>query len=212
MMTGGSEQLRTYRIARRDGHPTDIAAQMARIGIAEAKLIDADDAKHPPAPGCFEPLMRAIKEKEDMAQTEPPETILHDAQSGEILETRAADGTQRYPSVTTLTDLIFMLNDGQFNADKAHDLLEFSETMEEAGIDAGGKVKGKIILEIEVERQHDGVYFFTPALKTKTPTVKEGRTIGWVTNDNRFTPNRPNQGNLFGTVRDVSGGTRNIKN
>lgn len=55
-MNGGSVQLRTYRIARRDGKPTEIAAQMAGIGITEAKLIDADDAKHPPGPECFEPI------------------------------------------------------------------------------------------------------------------------------------------------------------
>lgn len=137
------------------------------------------------------------------------ETI--DPVTGEVLETHAADGNMRYPSVTTLTDLIYMLRDGQFNADKAEDLRSFSEAMEEAGIDAGAKVKGKITLEIEVEREADGVYFFTPSLKVKTPTVKEGRTIGWVTPDNRFTPNKPNQGNLFGTVRDVST-VRNVKN
>lgn len=210
-MNGGSVQLRTYRIARRDGKPTEIAAQMAGIGITEAKLIDADDAKHPPGPECFEPIEPSPLKEIDMPQPESQEEILHDAKTGEILETRAADGTQRYPSVTTLTDLIFMLGDGQFNADKAHDLREFSEAMEEAGIDAGGKVKGKIVIEIDVERQHDGVYFFTPGFKTKVPTVKEGRTIGWVTPDNRFTPNKPNQGNLFGTVRDVSA-DRNIRN
>lgn len=133
-----------------------------------------------------------------------PATPPHDPETGEIIETRAADGGQRYPSVTTLTDLVHMLNDGQFNADCAHELQAMTETMEEVGGAAGAKVKGKITLTIDVERQHDGVYFFTPALKITLPQEKAARTIGWATPDNRFTPNKPGQGNLFGTIRDVT--------
>lgn len=126
------------------------------------------------------------------------------AQSIAVDEITAADGSKRYPAVTQLTDLIFMLNDGQFNADCASKLKAFAEELEERGIDDGKKVKGKITLTIDVEREHDGVYFFTPDIKLSTPRERHGRTIGWVTEDNRFTPNKPNQGNLFGTVRDVT--------
>lgn len=128
----------------------------------------------------------------------------HDPDTGELLEIQAADGSPRYPSVTTMTDLVHMLNDGQFNADCADNLKSFAADMEERGCDSGKKVKGKIALTIEVEREHDGVYFFTPQLKLTLPPENHGRTIGWVTEDNRFTPNKPRQGNLFGTVRDVS--------
>lgn len=55
-MIGGSAQLRTYRIARRDGADTATAAERAGIGIAEARLIDADDAKNPPPAEAFELL------------------------------------------------------------------------------------------------------------------------------------------------------------
>lgn len=127
-----------------------------------------------------------------------------DPATGEITETAAADGSQRYPSVSTLTDLIHMLGDGQFNADCAPKLQTFSADMEELGCDSGKKVKGKITLTIDVEREHDGVYFFTPHLALKLPPENHGRTIGWVTEDNRFTPNKPRQGNLFGTMRDVT--------
>lgn len=124
--------------------------------------------------------------------------------TAEVIETQAADGSERYPSVTTMTDLVHMLNDGQFNADCAPKLKVFAEEMECLGCDSGKKVKGSITLTIEVEREHDGVYFFTPQIKTKLPPENHGRTIGWVTEDNRFTPNKPRQGNLFGTVRDVT--------
>lgn len=135
----------------------------------------------------------------------------YDPDTGEIIEERAADGGRRYPSVTTLTDLIAMLNDGAFNQDCADKLQEFSADMEELGVDTGKKVKGKITLTIEVEREHDGVYFFTPQLTLKLPPEKVGRTIGWVTDDNRFTPNKPGQGNLFGTIREITAEPRTVR-
>lgn len=120
-------------------------------------------------------------------------------------EEAAADGGRRYPTCTTLTDLVFMLNDGAFNQNAADKLGEFAANMEQLGIDTAKKVKGKITLTIEVEREADGgVYFFPPTLVTKLPPERNSRTIGWVTAENHFTPNQPNQGNLFGTVRDVS--------
>lgn len=128
-----------------------------------------------------------------------------------IDETKAADGSQRYPAVTTMTDLIHMLNDGTFNQDCADKLGAFAADMEELGIDTGKKVKGKITLTVEVEREHDGVYFFTPCLTLKLPPEKVGRTIGWVTDDNRFTPNKPGQGNLFGTVREITAEVREVR-
>lgn len=131
--------------------------------------------------------------------------------SGAVDETRAADGTARYPAVTTMTDLIQMLRDGQFNLDVAEDIQKFSEAMEERGCETERKVKGKITLTIDVERETDGIYFFTPDLTFKLPKVPHGRTIGWVTGDNRFTPNKPHQGNLFGTMRDVSAGKSEIR-
>ncbi len=120
------------------------------------------------------------------------------------LEMTPADGGQRHPAVTQLTDLVFMLGDGQFNADCADKLQQFAADMEELGIDTGKKVKGKLTLTIDIEREADGIYFFTPGFKLALPPEKHGRTIGWVTADNRFTPNQPRQGNLFGTVREVA--------
>ena len=129
----------------------------------------------------------------------------------EIDETQAADGGRRYPAVTTLTDLIFMLNDGAFNQNSTDKLGPFAADMEELGCDTGKKVKGKITLTIEVEREADGVYFFTPSMKVSLPPEKVGRTIGWVTDDNRFTPNKPGQGHLFGTVREVTTTQRDVR-
>lgn len=53
-MTGGSQQLRTYRIARRDGKSLAEACEMSGIDPGEAKLVDAEDAKSPPPPEAYE--------------------------------------------------------------------------------------------------------------------------------------------------------------
>ena len=126
------------------------------------------------------------------------------APSDAIIETHAADGGRRYPSVVSLTDLIMMLRDGAFNQEVADEIHEFSEKLETIGCETEKKVKGKITVTIEVERDTDGLYFLTPELVFKLPKQPRGRTVAWVTADNRLTPNQPNQGNLFGTMRDVT--------
>lgn len=52
-MMGGSQNLRLYRIARRDGSTIEEACELSGIGLTEARLHDADDAKNPPGPECF---------------------------------------------------------------------------------------------------------------------------------------------------------------
>jgi uncharacterized protein (UPF0335 family) len=59
-MTAGSVNLRTYRIARRDGADRESAAMLADITSAEAKLIDRDDERDPPGLECFEPIRAVI--------------------------------------------------------------------------------------------------------------------------------------------------------
>lgn len=57
---GGSQQLRMYRIARRDGADRETACEQSGISLGEAKLIDASDAKEPPCPECFVLLASTI--------------------------------------------------------------------------------------------------------------------------------------------------------
>ncbi len=52
----GSQQLRKFRIARRDGASIADAAQIAGIGIGEATLHAAEDDANPPPPAAFELL------------------------------------------------------------------------------------------------------------------------------------------------------------
>ena len=73
-MSGGSQQLRTFRRARRDGSSIEVAAELAGIPIGEANLHAEADAIAPPPPECFEPIShprhRAAQQKEvPMART-----------------------------------------------------------------------------------------------------------------------------------------------
>lgn len=52
-MTGGSQNLRRYRTARRDGETIERACELSGLTIGEARLTDADDAKFPPPPEAF---------------------------------------------------------------------------------------------------------------------------------------------------------------
>ncbi|WP_260927415.1 hypothetical protein [Novosphingobium sp. 9] len=129
----------------------------------------------------------------------------HNPETGEVIEERGADGGARYPAASTLSDLMLMLKDGQFNADSSAPLQEFATKLEAAGIDNSKKVKGKITLSIDVEFDPDREFsVLTPSLAFKLPVEKHGATVAWFTSDGRLSPNKPRQGNLFGTIREVT--------
>lgn len=129
----------------------------------------------------------------------------HNPETGEIIEEHAADGGRRYPAANTLSDLLMMLKDGAFNADSADPLQEFAQKLEAAGVDSDKKVKGSITLKIDVEFDPDREFsVLTPSLAFKLPTAKHGATVAWFTSDGRLSPNKPRQGNLFGTIREVT--------
>lgn len=56
MTGGGSNQLRIWRRARRDGDTLMTACVKSGIPLAEARLWDAEDRANPPGPECFELL------------------------------------------------------------------------------------------------------------------------------------------------------------
>lgn len=72
MFAGGSQQLRIFRRARRDGASIETAAEVAGIGLGEARLTAADDDKNPPPPEAFEllatPFTTPAAEEADVAR------------------------------------------------------------------------------------------------------------------------------------------------
>lgn len=127
-----------------------------------------------------------------------------DPDTGEITEV-AADGGTRYPAAHSLADFIRMQEDGQFDADVAFDLNELAAELEQLAEDTGqGKLKAQLTIKVDIVRDPAGFYVFAATHAIKRPTEKRKQSVGWVTEDNKFTPNKPRQGNLFGTVRDVT--------
>ncbi len=76
-MTGGSQQLRLYRRARRDGLSVASACSLSGIGIGEAQFIEAEDARNAPPPEAYEllssaPAVGANLEEGEMAKKAKP--------------------------------------------------------------------------------------------------------------------------------------------
>lgn len=137
----------------------------------------------------------------------------HNPETGEIIEERAADGAPITPAASTITDLIMMLKDGKFNAESVETLKEFALKLEAAGIDGNKKVKGSIVLKLDVDFDPEREFsVITPTLTTKLPTPKHGQTAAWFTSDGRLSPNKPRQGILFGNaIREVTTEARVVR-
>jgi hypothetical protein len=116
----------------------------------------------------------------------------------------AADGARRYPGAHSLADFFRMIEAGQFDTDCADALQDAAATLEELAAANPSKIKASLEIKVEIVRDPDGIYFLTGAYKIKLPEIKRARSIAWLSPDNRFTPNRPNQGHLFGDLRDVT--------
>lgn len=70
-MTGGSQQLRRFRIAVRAGTTWEEAAGIAGIALGEAKLIYAEDAKNPPPEEAYVLLGEPVREPEQFDPSWP---------------------------------------------------------------------------------------------------------------------------------------------
>jgi len=67
MSRAGSQNLRLFRRAIRDGKTLMTACVESGLSMAEAKLTLAEDAADPPGPECFE-LIGATRKEDDMAR------------------------------------------------------------------------------------------------------------------------------------------------
>lgn len=127
-----------------------------------------------------------------------------DMKTGEILPP-AADGRALRPAASTFGQFIGFLEDGQFDADVALDLKNMAADLQDLAATQGA-AKGKLTVEIDFKVEN-GMFIIAAKHKIKTPDPVRAKSVAWTTEDNRFTPHKPNQGQLFG-VRDVSSGSR----
>ncbi|MEO7681287.1 MAG: hypothetical protein ABIS14_11460, partial [Sphingomonas sp.] len=73
----------------------------------------------------------------------------YDRSTGEILSTRAADGSRLPPPSATLADTIRLLNDGQFDLDASAELRELVTKIAEHAENAKGAAKGSISIKLD---------------------------------------------------------------
>lgn len=123
-----------------------------------------------------------------------------DMSTGEILPP-AADGRALRPAASTFGQFIGFLEDGQFDADVAVDLKELAAQLQDIAA-TQGTAKGKLTVEIDF-KVNNGMFVIAAKHKMKLPEAPRAQSVAWTTEDNRFTPHKPNQGQLFG-VRDVT--------
>lgn len=130
----------------------------------------------------------------------------HDPDTGEILATRAADGSRLPPPSATLADTIRLLNDGQFDLDASAELRELVRKIADHADSAKGVAKGSLTIKLDIKMMN-GAHVVTPTLKLTAPTPDQPGTLLFSDDDGRLCRNRPDQGVFFGArvVADNSG-------
>lgn len=123
-----------------------------------------------------------------------------DKETGDILPP-AADGRPLRPAASTFGQFVAFLEDGQFDADVALALKDMAAELQDLAA-TQGSAKGKLTCEFDFKVEN-GMFIIAAKHKVKLPDQARARSVAWTTEDNRFTPHKPNQGQLFG-VRDVS--------
>lgn len=125
-----------------------------------------------------------------------------DPVTGEIIPS-AADGGRLRPAASTFGQFIGFLEDGQFDADVAADLKNMAAELQDIAAQQG-VAKGKLTVTIDFKVEN-AMFIIAANHKIKMPDPTRAKSVAWTTEDNRFTPHKPNQGQLFG-VRDVTSG------
>lgn len=121
----------------------------------------------------------------------------------------SADGTAVVPAADTFDAFVRMIEDGDFNRELTGEMRRFAGELANIAIDQGGKAKGKVSLTFDFSLE-GRVTEIASKYKIDLPQPKRGKSVMWQTEDGRYTPNNPHQGQLFG-VREVrSPGFRDV--
>ncbi|MGL5735476.1 MAG: hypothetical protein ACRCYS_11470 [Beijerinckiaceae bacterium] len=133
----------------------------------------------------------------------------YDPETGEIIESRTADGGRLPPPAATVADTIRLLADGQFDADISHELRELVRKMEAHAFSNKAIAKGKLTITLDITLAN-GAHVVTPSYKVTAPVQKQPGTLLFAFEDGRLSRNPPGQGALFG-IRTVDG-PREVRN
>lgn len=133
---------------------------------------------------------------------------IHDPETGELPPMKpaievAADGRRLAGAASTFSQLVAVLGEGEFDQGMANVLIEFVSDLRNLALASKTETaKGKVSVTLDVKLE-GGAFFITPSYKVSLPSLSHARALMWATDDGRFTPNAPLQGQMFG-VRDVT--------
>lgn len=116
---------------------------------------------------------------------------------------RAPEAGKAPPAANTFSEFIRFQEDGQLDAEMSEALKKLSHDMAATAIESGGKASGKLTLQIGFSLEGK-IFTIASKFKVDVPEAKRAKSVMWMTEDGRFSPNNPHQGNLFG-VREVRG-------
>lgn len=135
-----------------------------------------------------------------------PETIFHDADTGEITDEeprpltheQAVDGLP-VPSVArNAGEFMNQIEDGQFSADMHQELMELAAMMnDQSSMFPGKKIKGKLTVVVDMEKE-DQMFKVGAKFTVKKPEMPRPKSVFWTDQRNQFSRFPPNQHQMFG--------------
>lgn len=99
----------------------------------------------------------------------------------------------------SFANFLTTLEDGRFNDAISEELRALSERLYLHSINFGGKPKGKITIDIELQ-QNDGIFDIKSNYKVKNPDKPRQRSIAWTDENHNLLPSNPKQESLFKDV------------
>lgn len=132
------------------------------------------------------------------------QTILDENDAGgEDARSVALDGNPIPKRSGYISDIIGMLDEGQFNADASDDMRDLTAKLHEHAGRNKGKAKGRMVLTLDFMIGNN-VLVITPGHKTTYPVEKRAATALFMGENGSLGVNPVNQGALFGNrpVRD----------
>lgn len=113
------------------------------------------------------------------------------------------------PPARTFGQFLQEHEDGRFHASLTKAWEDFLSELHEAAGLRGGEAKGKMTLSFEFSLD-GGLVEVTADYATKTPKLKRGKSVFWLTPENHLSRSNPNQPEL--PLRDVTAGAAVARN
>lgn len=142
----------------------------------------------------------------------------HDPETGEVLEhalvdqeTVAADNLPVPKRSRSASNVLAMLDDGEFNADLSEAIHELLKQIEGHAHRNKGQAKGQVDVKLQLSYAN-GMLVIVPDFKVKAPVEKRGGTALFIGEDMSLGRNPPGQRAMFGSkARDPDADMREVR-